>query len=413
MNTCARKAVKHQDGFSLIEVAIALLIVGLILVPIMMIYNVEQQQAVKDENRGKLFTIQLAINEFAARENRYPMPADLFLGPADTNYGLEYSSASPVMPCPSWPTADGVCRVPGANPILIGAVPFEALGINPDMAHDYWGHKILYAVTEAETVNYDPAPGAITVRAVEFDDATSTRNAVNLVRTYDIFLVSHGETAQGAYNRDGVLVRPCVGATPHRDDENCNMDGTFFAWENPDDSLNGFPVTSYSQLDNNEFYDDFTFEIEKVTTGLWTRNIMDATYALTYSSAIGVGTSNPTAKLHVVGNIEADELSSDQVCNAAGVCFSPEIISGALNQMNCNNMGALTTGQAVVNIRNSSVVCTSPVDGSGLPVDTADGNAFAFPTGAGGWVNPVDCTATGQLMIGLDASGNPRCATPP
>src|SRR5690606_18273347 len=49
---------------------------------------------------------------------------------------------------------NGLCRTPGmraGSSILLGTVPYAALGLSIKDAHDGWGNKITYAVTEVLT----------------------------------------------------------------------------------------------------------------------------------------------------------------------------------------------------------------------------------------------------------------------
>ncbi len=386
-----------NEGFTLIEVAIGLVILGLLVGPLLTGYKLEIKRKKITFNQSQFSEIRDNINFFVARQGNYPMPANLLATPASVDYGAEAVGA--IANCATWPTANGVCRVGGGpNAVLIGAVPFAALGINPEFSYDFWHNKILYAVTEDQAGTYVPGAGTITTQA--FDAARAIATMDNNV---DMILVSHGETGEGAYTQTGVLIAACAAGGPTVDQENCDFDDTFMLRENK----TVFPeIGSASLVPGPNFYDDLTDEQRSVPVDLWLQHLTTPNIALTFASRIGVGTEDPQAKVHVLGNLRADNnIMSDAVCNTgAAECFNPLIIAGAVPQMDCAS-NTLTGDQPVINLGNSQVYCASTVDTGGNPID---GTAFQFPAAFG----RIDCADTAELMIGIDISGDPICATP-
>lgn len=141
----------QAKGFTLIEICIAMLIIGVMLAPALMTYNIEMKQRQKANIDGAFIRINDAMSKYVSRFGRYPRPASLLLGQDsnDANFGLE----GPVTPatCPDMIT-DGMCITGGADVVYIGAVPFNELQLDYDITLDPWGNKIIYAVTASKQI---------------------------------------------------------------------------------------------------------------------------------------------------------------------------------------------------------------------------------------------------------------------
>lgn len=395
--------LSKADGFSLIGLAIGLVVVSLLVTPLLAMYQVTVQDKKTSHNLSNLSKIKDNINFYVVHNGRYPLPASLLADPTSATYGTE--ALGTIESCDDWPTANGICRTVGADPILIGAVPFNALGINPDFAHDYWNMKILYAVTESQTSTYTTGAGRVEVQA--FDTAD---NLVTVDNNIDMILVSHGQTNAGAYTQNGDLALDCPGAGNSTDRENCNFDGIFVLKSNN----TAFPeIGSFSSVQGPRFYDDLTESQGSVPVDLWLQSLDNSDVALTFASRIGIGTENPQAKVHVMGNVRAVNVLSDNICNTGMTdCFNPIIIAGNEPQMNCDS-NTLPGNQPVINLGNSRVYCASPVDSTG---NALDGLAFQFPAdnatpGFDGF-GRIDCADSAALMTGIDANGDPICVLP-
>ncbi len=383
-------------GFSLIEAAIALIVIGLLSYPLMHLYTIEIEQKKIFDNIAKFNEISDKINSFVSREGRYPIPSSLVASFSDADYGEEAAGVSPT--CVGWPgnsAVNGTC-ISAANNIIIGAVPFKALGITPDNSYDLWSNKILYAVPQAQATAYVSGNGNITAQG--FDAAN---NLVTLYNDVDIILISHGEAMNGAYTREGMLISSCPNAPVTVDAENCDMDDIFTLKTNE----TTFPeVGSTSHINGVGFYDDLTFYQRNIPVDLWMRSLDNSDYALTFSTRIGIGTPDPQVKIHVLGDIRANNIQSDSVCKISGACFDPDIIAGVEPNMDCGNNG-LSGHQPVLSIASSKVNCASPTDAAGNPIN---GISFKFPVGFG----RINCADTGKLMTGIDGSGDPICVNP-
>jgi alpha-tubulin suppressor-like RCC1 family protein/type II secretory pathway pseudopilin PulG len=172
--------MKSRRGFSLIELALVLGISGL-----MVGFVLQSQQSAATEDcylatQLELKDINGAIQNFARKNERLPMPAARDVGVEGVTYGREAVAAN----------------LDVAGTTTWGALPFQALGLAPSYASDCWGNKLTYVVTTALTTNAtsggyldSTVVGTITVRK----DATT-----NSSTTAAYAVISHGEDKLGA-----------------------------------------------------------------------------------------------------------------------------------------------------------------------------------------------------------------------
>jgi prepilin-type N-terminal cleavage/methylation domain-containing protein len=132
--TCSAK--RRQRGFTLAELAVVLLIVGLLLGSFIGTYSTQVELSRISDTRRTLETARDALLGFAAANGRLPCPAVGAYPPKPTDSGVES------------PANGGVCTAP-----YTGYLPAATLGLSPADAQgfllDAWGNRILYAVSSA------------------------------------------------------------------------------------------------------------------------------------------------------------------------------------------------------------------------------------------------------------------------
>lgn len=421
---------RASAGFTLTELAIAMVIIGILGVMFMREYVQYIEKVKISDTDYALDRIDGALQRYAVLNNGYPIPARLDRQDGDVDYGAQGTDSTAPENCASatWLANDGYCITtnPVANPVLIGAVPFQELQLTADEAMDYWNRKILYAVSVNQTSdsgffndddNGDGTTGddgSITVTAY---DETLPWGTVKIANSnYDFVLVSGGETGLGFFRANGTQNGACPSGTPTVEEENCDFDDVFLLEDNktltPNRTETGGFYGTASVANNAAFYDDLVLATPSLTKETWYRATLDPNYALSPANRIGIGTETPQARLHVSGNVKADNVYSDNICDENSVCFNPVIIDGDEASMDCEG-SAIVPGEdpAVVELMNSEVNCAVSGDSGGNPVTGS--NDIVIETG--GFFETKDCTTvgTGQLLQGIDAAGLLNCQDPP
>lgn len=117
-------------GFSLVEMALVLLIVGLLAAVFLPATNTFLDNNRRKETRAKLEALEQAMVRFVMVNRRLPCPADGSLPPGNANQGLELA-------------AGGACTVPA---LTNGVVPWRSLGVAQGDAMDAWSTMVSYRV---------------------------------------------------------------------------------------------------------------------------------------------------------------------------------------------------------------------------------------------------------------------------
>jgi len=227
-----RNTNQWQSGFTLIELAIVLLIMGLLFVFVIPTSSVLLNTGKRELTRQKLKTIDAALTNYVTVNKRLPCPADgtIPAGNAGTEYGRD---------------ANGDCT--GTSPTenqLSGIVPYVTIGLTEADVNDGWDRRISYraafgltrdsaldmtlcdpaGTSTADTAMYAAPNGRCRSTCVGTDMATCTSpqnylagkgidvsNGAGdaLIRSRVAFtgaayvVISHGENGYGAYLRSG------------------------------------------------------------------------------------------------------------------------------------------------------------------------------------------------------------------
>ena len=258
-----------QSGFTLIETAIVMIILGVLTASLIQIYNTYRTNKIERENQQIFDSVHSALSAYGVAEEEYPCPANPALPPGDFNFGKQDCSIAPV------------------GGVLIGALPVYERNLPFKMAADVYGGKYTYAVTEALTTALG-APGAIIIH----DEGGNlfTADPVPFV------IVSHGPDRKGARLLNGNAAPTACGATA-LDSENCNGNATFRDAE----------YASLDNVNNAAHYDDLiSYSLARQETTLWTLSEEAGGAMNIYNrnvARVGIGGA-PTfasAKLHVQG----------------------------------------------------------------------------------------------------------------
>jgi prepilin-type N-terminal cleavage/methylation domain-containing protein len=233
---CAKREFAAA-GFTLIEIAVVIVILSLLLAMIAGIATAMLGQQRREATRQRLAGVETAIALFVSQNQRLPCPANGTLAGTDANAGVEQITLG----------APNTCSVGGAaGSQQHGVVPWRALGISEQDATDGWGNRLTYRVdadfVTAPAMNFtycDPggAAGAATLASpggycnatctsATFPASCTMPSAVTSTQGLQVrnlggtpimdpvaspstgaayVLISHGENGSGAYGNAGIL----------------------------------------------------------------------------------------------------------------------------------------------------------------------------------------------------------------
>ena len=395
-----------QRGFTLMDVAIMMLIAGLLLVPFMQkvhIDGIKRDRGITQENRS---AIERALADYYFERGYYPCPADLRRNATNADYGQEVRDGAGACV----PAGLGVVEVNGRDvdgvapveTLMIGGVPFATLKLPPPAALDGWSAKFTYAVSRPLTrPGFNNNYGVIAVTGF-FENPTNLgiippdiiEGQVTDRAHYAV--ISHGENGVGAYSEAGVLIQACPAAGPlaPKERENCNNDFRFY--DNSEMSL---------ARDQN-YNDDSVSYISSAPTRIWitSTNRSDIVSGV---QNIGIGTNTPVqdpdVKLNVVGNIRVNQAQIEDICDVsdpASNCYSPQAIGG-------RGIGCWNDDPALPGTIAGGMTGVANVDRS-LNMQNYYPGARCRQTYGAGVINVFTCPA-GQAVSGVSAAGDVTC----
>jgi type II secretory pathway pseudopilin PulG len=194
---------KLSLGFSLVEMAVVLIILGFVLGALLMPVQVQRQQQAQLQTESLLEISKKSLIGYAQSQGRLPCPA--------TNNGTaafpdDYGIASPL--------AGGLCTQ------QVGFLPAATLGIQPTdtkgFALDGWGNPLRYAVTQssiggAATPDFTTTGdmGAVGIAALQPDirvcassTAASCTDDINVAKNVVAVIYSLGPTGNASGGAD-------------------------------------------------------------------------------------------------------------------------------------------------------------------------------------------------------------------
>lgn len=199
-------------GFSLIELALVLVIIGLIASSSISALTNQMRLAKETQTTAKMDTIEQAIAAYLAVNGRLPCPAHSMLPTTDTNFGLEHCTGI---------ASKNMTTVPADFSqtgfidqwIILGTIPTRTLQLPDEFMVDGWGNRFTFVITEGFAGWGDGAYG--TPEKIYYFGNTSTglltvTDSEGGLRTDQAayVFISHGPNGFGAWLHDGNGQRP-------------------------------------------------------------------------------------------------------------------------------------------------------------------------------------------------------------
>lgn len=279
-----------QGGFSLIEVAIALMVIGVLILPALTMYAISVEAQKMAQNKVSVATASTALTKYVLLHGRYPTPAvpsDLigsatFGRPAVRPVGgwLDCQAAG----LPAGSICETTLNTQALRGVLIGVLPFAELGIPYTSVLDSNKNLLTYAVTTnlTATGTYAEDGGGIIVRVLtSATDDTPIDLYVGTEPRSHFVVVGHGDDARGAFGQGGTRGQACGTAANSTDFENCNNDGTFRS-----NLIAGTSDVQRFLAAGAAHFDDYVLERNSSAEGMWSYT-RDATASLSMEDRVG------------------------------------------------------------------------------------------------------------------------------
>ncbi len=204
--------IGSKHGFTLIELAIVLAILGLLLGGGSMLLQPLLDNNKRNETKARLKLIEDALTLYAATNYDLPCPSNPALGSGSGQNGNEANPAA-------------VCNATMAS----GGVPWRILGLSEADVVDGWGRRISYAVTgnlavtaggplNCPVLGFGATPPGITQGVLENRGANNAGIAPAALGAAGpakaaYVLVSHGENGAGGYLPSGARTASATAST--------------------------------------------------------------------------------------------------------------------------------------------------------------------------------------------------------
>ncbi len=215
--------MRKQQGFSLIEMAVVLMIVALLLGGLLPTISSQIEQKNRNETRKQLDEIQQALVGYVLANGRLPCPADGTKVSGQATAGQEVTTgAGPTLVCTNITSG-----------MAWGVLPWATLGVSET---DAWGRRFTYRVTPdfADAIALPTytgctptTPPALASFALcsngNLNILSAATGGTNIASNIPAVIISHGINGLGAYNPTGLQVLPVPLTTS---DEGKNVDTT-------------------------------------------------------------------------------------------------------------------------------------------------------------------------------------------
>lgn len=204
----------YKAGYSLISVALMLVVIGMGTVSGIVLYKNQSEENKFQKNREIQLLVKKSLEDFLAKNGRYPCPAPLDAPIDSAAWGNEVSPT-----CPIGVSFPGTFES-STGTVRIGALPTRTMNIDDAAGIDAWGSRIIYAVSANYAHPGIPVGNDGTVTIID-----SSGNIITDRGIYTIVLP--GSDKRGMYSIDGSPnAQACDLTVPAG--ENCDFSNDIF-----------------------------------------------------------------------------------------------------------------------------------------------------------------------------------------
>lgn len=401
---------KRESGYTLIQMAIAILILGLLSTAAIQLYTVYTAHEKLTKNQILIEDAVKKIQTYRQVYGHYPCPAPMDAARTDAGYGRSTDCTDTSIAIGS--CSGGICIQrtnraidddgdPMTPDVLtdlrvrVGAIPFRELQMEEKESFDSYGSRITYALTErmGNSSTFKETQGGIEIHDDQGQQLTDPPGSASFI------LVSHGPNRKGAY--DGFSGNQQACGTTGADLENC-VDTS----SPPTDAI--FVSSLMYDGTSAANYDDTVQFFATAANPLWRRTTSASEDIVDMSDKnVGIGMNAPTDELTV---------TQSTVNASTGVMMTTNSTAANANSgaLRANNFMADTyCDETGTNCFQSKDFMGDPGVGTGgmeCPAGTYMVGITSDGTNAVPDCEPVRNTCTGSnVLVGLNADGSPNC----
>lgn len=225
---------RKSHGFTLIELAMVLMIVGLLLGGLLVPLNAQMEQRGISETDKNLAEIREALIGFAIINGRLPCPAQATLATGAAGAGEETLASNTCACASSGSTVAQAGSTACTETSVTGVLPWVTLGLNET---DAWDRRYTYRVAthfadqiaagtfgSGCTPSLAPTAASFALCSLGVPDVFSAASGgTTVVADVPAIIVSHGKNGYGAYLTDGSKLSGAAGDEA----ENADNDSIF------------------------------------------------------------------------------------------------------------------------------------------------------------------------------------------
>lgn len=407
-------------GFTLIEMAMVIMIIGLLIASLMPLYGLYQKQEEISNTDVNVTVATSALGAFRSIHGRYPCPASMTQDRNNPLYGREDCFSTRTVGAGSCTLDEGLCVersrraafshiFPEGTPprnesprVIVGALPFRNLNLEESQGYDSYDHKIMYVVTENLTCDKCFAANGGGIDIIN-EEGISILPQIGQAH---FLVMSAGKNGAGAYDKTGGRL-DCPGTGLERD--NCNYKN------NPAQDAT-YRLSTISTADSDDEFDDVLNYFTQDEIPAWSLSANPQAPLAIHQKDTGGNVAilkqedDIDQKGEVGGAVRASvdttldpalyptgKFMVNELCNAmSDECFKPELVAGKF------------VDPAKGNTRTGGMRC---------PGDDTIGGTGNFMVGIEDGQPICDSAVTsecplGSILIGVNDDGTLNCKTP-